>query len=70
MNGKGDKPRSCFSKRFKDNYDEINWGREKSKTNCRRNPRRVFGDEPRVREQQKNLGRNDCKRSCKCKKES
>lgn len=22
-NGKGDKPRSCFSKQFKDNYDEI-----------------------------------------------
>lgn len=23
--GKGDKPRNCFSKKFKDNYDEINW---------------------------------------------
>ena len=24
--GKGDKPRNCFSKRFKDNYDDIDWG--------------------------------------------
>ena len=23
--GKGSKPRSCFSKRFKDNYDNIIW---------------------------------------------
>lgn len=23
--GKGDKPRSCFSKKFKDNFDNINW---------------------------------------------
>ena len=26
--GKGDKPRNCFSKEFKDNYSEINWGRK------------------------------------------
>lgn len=25
MNGKGDKPRNCFSKQYKNNYDEINW---------------------------------------------
>jgi len=25
MNGKGSSPRNCFSKRFKSNYDEINW---------------------------------------------
>lgn len=24
--GKGDKPRNCFSKAYKDNYDNINWG--------------------------------------------
>lgn len=24
--GKGDKPRSCFSKIYKDNYDDIKWG--------------------------------------------
>lgn len=23
--GKGDKPRNCFSKDFKNNYDEIDW---------------------------------------------
>jgi hypothetical protein len=27
MNGKGSKPRNCFSKRFKTNYDEISWGK-------------------------------------------
>ena len=25
MNGKGDAPRNCFSQRFRDNYDAINW---------------------------------------------
>lgn len=30
MNGKGDSPRSCFSKKFKSNYDNINWGRPKT----------------------------------------
>jgi hypothetical protein len=25
MNGKGDKPRNCFSKTYKSNYEEINW---------------------------------------------
>lgn len=28
--GKGDSPRNCFSKQFKDNYEEINW----SKVSC------------------------------------
>ena len=23
--GKGSKPRSCFSKKFKDNYDQVSW---------------------------------------------
>ena len=23
--GKGSKPRNCFSKNFKNNYDQINW---------------------------------------------
>jgi len=31
MNGKGDSPRNCFSKQFKDRYDDINW-RDKNKT--------------------------------------
>jgi hypothetical protein len=29
--GKGDKPRSCFSHRFKENYDSINWSDKKDK---------------------------------------
>jgi hypothetical protein len=28
--GKGDKPRNCFSKKYKSNFDEINWGQKKS----------------------------------------
>ena len=27
--GKGDSPRNCFSNRFKQNYDSINWSEEK-----------------------------------------
>ncbi len=27
-NGKGDSPKSCFSKDFKNNYDEIDWGKK------------------------------------------
>jgi len=27
--GKGDKPRNCFSHRFKENYDSIIWSEEK-----------------------------------------
>ena len=27
--GKGDKPRNCFSKQYKDNYDSIDWGHHK-----------------------------------------
>lgn len=30
--GKGDKPRNCFSDRFKQNYDSINWSEEKDKS--------------------------------------
>jgi hypothetical protein len=30
--GKGDKPRNCFSNRFKQNYDSINWSDEKDKS--------------------------------------
>jgi hypothetical protein len=29
MNGKGDAPRNCFSKQFKDNYETINWSKKK-----------------------------------------
>ena len=30
MNGKGDAPRNCFSKQFKDNYDAIFRSKEKN----------------------------------------
>ena len=30
--GKGDKPRNCFSNRFKQNYNSINWLEEKDKS--------------------------------------
>ena len=31
--GKGDKPRNCFSKQYKENHDLIDWGRKKNKKN-------------------------------------
>lgn len=33
--GKGDKPRNCFSQKYRDNYDSINWNKknEKNQTN-------------------------------------
>lgn len=33
--GKGDKPRNCFSQKYRDNYDDINWNKknEKNQTN-------------------------------------
>jgi hypothetical protein len=27
--GKGDKPRNCFSKQFKNNFNQINWNKKK-----------------------------------------
>ena len=30
--GKGSKPRNCFSDRFKENYDSINWSDETDKS--------------------------------------
>lgn len=30
--GKGDKPRNCFSDRFKQNFDSINWSDENGKS--------------------------------------
>lgn len=27
--GKGDKPRNCFSKQYRDNYNSIKWGNNK-----------------------------------------
>jgi len=30
--GKGDKPRNCFSHRFKENFDSIDWKKENQKS--------------------------------------
>ena len=30
--GKGDKARNCFSNRFKENFDSINWSNERDKS--------------------------------------
>ncbi len=30
--GKGDKARNCFSNKFKQNYDSIDWSEEKDKS--------------------------------------
>jgi len=30
--GKGDKPRNCFSHRFKENFDSIKWSEENDKS--------------------------------------
>jgi len=32
QNGKGSKPRNCFSKEYHNNYDDIEWGHKKLKT--------------------------------------
>jgi hypothetical protein len=29
--GKGDKPRNCFSQKYRDNYDAVNWNKKKEK---------------------------------------
>lgn len=29
--GKGDKPRSCFSQKYRDNYESINWNKKNEK---------------------------------------
>ncbi len=31
--GKGDNPRNCFSKKYRDNYDLIKWRKKKIKKN-------------------------------------
>ena len=62
MAGKGDRPRNCFSKRFKDNYDEIDWGRAKGKRNRKRIARGFLNNKPRVRKQQGDCCGNNCKR--------
>jgi hypothetical protein len=57
-NGKGDKPRNCFSKQFKDNYDQINWAkREQGKAQSKgeipkQSLRKRRASVPRVQETQ------------------
>jgi len=34
QSGKGDKPRNCFSRSYKDNYDMIQWGGNKKCANA------------------------------------
>ena len=29
--GKGDAPRNCFSQKYRDNYDSINWNKKNEK---------------------------------------
>ena len=29
--GKGDSPRNCFSQKYRDNYDSINWNKKEIK---------------------------------------
>lgn len=36
--GKGDKPRNCFSKEYKNNYEKINWGKKKQNTKFKKMP--------------------------------
>lgn len=40
--GKGSKPRNCFSKDFKNNYDSINWNRSKKNTKCPTNTKQYL----------------------------
>lgn len=35
--GKGDRPRNCFSQKYRDNYDGINWNKKNEKNNTKRN---------------------------------
>ena len=64
MAGKGDKPRNCFSKKFKDNYDDIDWGRKKNKRSRKRNSRGVLNNKSGVRKQQGDRRGNNCERHC------
>lgn len=32
--GKGDKPRNCFSQKYRDNYDLINWHKKEEYSIC------------------------------------
>ena len=40
--GKGDKPRNCFSKQYKNNYDSIAWPKVKECKNCKSKMKKNF----------------------------
>jgi hypothetical protein len=40
--GKGDRPRNCFSKKFKNNYDNIIWKQNKKKPEKQKNNKNTF----------------------------
>jgi hypothetical protein len=42
MAGKGDKPRNCFSKKFKENFDKINW-KKQNKTSISKSTKLIKG---------------------------
>ena len=44
MNGKGDKPRNCFSKKFRSNYDSINWGNKSESTPSHKKQKKSLTD--------------------------
>ena len=53
MNGKGDKPRNCFSKTYKSNYDKINWNtssesqfKDSKETNVQQDKRNLQNVQP------------------------
>jgi len=47
-NGKGSKPRNCFSKDFKDNFDTINW----SKKPGDKSPETKIGNKVKISDEQ------------------
>ena len=48
MAGKGSKPRNCFSKDFKDNFDTINW----SKKTGDKSPETKIGNKVKISDEQ------------------
>lgn len=45
--GKGDKPRNCFSKQYKDNYDSIDWGHYRRTANDQINEKKKESVNPK-----------------------
>lgn len=39
--GKGDKPRNCFSEQYRNNYDDIDWGKKSSIENLIEKEKRI-----------------------------